>query len=1014
MQIDEKWLSEAAGWKAVKEAKALLSSDAVSTVIRRENEFQGVVGFGKACKRPKVRIQGKFDVSTVCTCMEARRSGAFCTHAVAMILLWIQKGDVDSTISSEKSDSNKNITPSLSAKESEQTLDASLMLHFPPQFMDVWAKRHIMPLRVSVVAEQLIEQGTLNQASLRLLHHISPDLLTKGGMFQAKEGELMVLLRTLANSDGIVSGEKAFRINDQVLRPNVRIEHNTDSDQLDFYVIDLPKLVFLNIANSIWGWGEEENMLTELSFLQDAIFTKNLYERGKASISEHAFISQINQWNERVHIDWEASPNFTIEEASPTFDLVISGGSKKLVAELYVCYAEDIRFKAGSISSETWKHFPIRAQAGAWSLRNINAETDACERLDLRGFVAKDVKYILEGDDRVAEFLAITLTDLEVDWNVILDANIHAYRSNLEPLRPKLEINERGSSEDWLAFDFDFRSAGGTQLTLDQVRRLLQQGRNRVRGKSGKELVISAGDVAEMESVFLDVDPKQVSGRYEVTKQQGLYLRNLHNASHPLVASDISLNLTDPEIHRLRPYQKDGVVWLVSQCTRAGGAVLADDMGLGKTLQTLSLVQHFTSIKKPSLVVCPKSLIGNWAAECEKFFPSLKHITYHGGNRQRVAQELVNANLVISTYDIVTRDLDFFKSIDFQIVALDEASLIRNADTESAKAVMRLKRAMSIALTGTPVENSVRDLWSIFQFALPGYLGRRSDFQLRYEKPMKDGGAPARDSARRLRARVEPFMLRRVKSEVAKDLPRKIEIVEVCDLGSTQRAVYRDLLDKGETIIREFSKNASGKASRMQVLTLLLRLRQACCDQRLLGNIEKADISAVSGKLSRLLELIKEARAGDHRMLVFSQFTGMLKFISESLHAQEIAHCYLDGSTRDRQAVVNAFQAADGPSVFLISLKAGGYGLNLTAADTVVHFDPWWNPAVEAQATDRAYRIGQTKPVTVYKLVARDTVEEKVIRLQQRKRAVIDQTLGEENPLMRGLNDYDLQELLES
>jgi SNF2 family DNA or RNA helicase len=316
-----------------------------------------------------------------------------------------------------------------------------------------------------------------------------------------------------------------------------------------------------------------------------------------------------------------------------------------------------------------------------------------------------------------------------------------------------------------------------------------------------------------------------------------------------------------------------------------------------------------------------------------------------------------------------------------------------------------------LVLTGTPLENSVLDLWSIFDFLMPGYLGSAQDFRERYETAIvrdKDNAALAR-LARRLR----PFMLRRLKRDVAADLPEKIEQVSYCELGEEQRALYQQVLEAG----RRGMLNAAGAGgpaqSRMIVLTALLRLRQICCDARLL-NLDRPGAAPPSGKTELFLELLEEALDGSHRVLVFSQFTTMLGLLREELDAQQIAFCYLDGATKDRAQIVEKFQTDPSIPVFLISLKAGGVGLNLTGADTVIHFDPWWNPAVEAQATDRAHRIGQKKVVTSYKLITRGTVEEKILNLQNRKRALTEAMLGDEDQFVQSLSWEEIQELLQS
>ncbi len=342
-------------------------------------------------------------------------------------------------------------------------------------------------------------------------------------------------------------------------------------------------------------------------------------------------------------------------------------------------------------------------------------------------------------------------------------------------------------------------------------------------------------------------------------------------------------------------------------------------------------------------------------------------------------------------------------------MVLDEAQHIKNRQTQNAQAVKAVRAKHRLVLTGTPLENSVLDLWSIFDFLMPGYLGTAKDFRERYELPIaKEKNAEAQA---RLARRLRPFMLRRLKRDVAADLPAKLEQVSFCELTPDQRGVYQQVIEASRKEVLA-AVGAQGIAkSRMVVLTALLRLRQVCCDLRLL-KLDNVKPATASGKLDLFGELLEEVIDGGHRVLVFSQFVGMLTLLKERLAAEKIDYCYLDGSTTDRGAVVEEFQTNAAIPVFLISLKAGGVGLNLTGADTVIHFDPWWNPAVEDQATDRAHRIGQTKVVTSYKLITRDTVEEKILLLQNRKREIIQATISGEEEFAASLNWEEIQELL--
>ena len=396
-------------------------------------------------------------------------------------------------------------------------------------------------------------------------------------------------------------------------------------------------------------------------------------------------------------------------------------------------------------------------------------------------------------------------------------------------------------------------------------------------------------------------------------------------------------------------------------------------------------------------------------AEAKKFTPNLRVLALHGPDRHRLFDQIPESDIVVTSYALIRRDAEKYRAVEFDTVVLDEAQHIKNRQTQNAQAVKAVRAKYRLVLTGTPMENSVLDLWSIFDFLMPGYLGAAQDFRERYELPItRDKNS---DAASRLSRRLRPFILRRLKRDVAADLPAKLEQVSFCEMTSDQRAVYQQVIEASRKEVLD-AVGAQGIAkSRMVVLSALLRLRQVCCDLRLL-KLDGVEPANASGKLELFGELLEEVIDGGHRVLVFSQFVSMLTLLKEKLTAEGIDYCYLDGSTTNRGAVVERFQKTATIPVFLISLKAGGVGLNLTGADTVIHFDPWWNPAVEDQATDRAHRIGQTRVVTSYKLITRDTIEEKILLLQQKKRDIIKATLGSEEELAEALSWEDIQELL--
>ena len=473
-----------------------------------------------------------------------------------------------------------------------------------------------------------------------------------------------------------------------------------------------------------------------------------------------------------------------------------------------------------------------------------------------------------------------------------------------------------------------------------------------------------------------------------------------------------------PLENTLRPYQKDGVYWLRFLETCGFCGILADEMGLGKTLQTLTWLSlprcRETARNTPALIICPTSLVENWNREAAKFTPGMKRLVLSGPNRSTKFNQIKDADLVITSYALIRRDAETHSAQTYSAIVLDEAQAIKNRTTQNALAVKRLHADTRLVLSGTPIENSVADLWSIMGFLMPGYLGTYDDFKLRYEDPIAEGDQIADAAQRRLRAKLHPFLLRRIKKDVAKDLPDKIRSVTYCTLTPDQRRLYEETRQQVRDKMRGLVKEKGFQKSKFEVLALLMRLRQICCDLRLLRNRTPKPGEAPSAKLEALSELLEDTQAGGHRLLVFSQFTSMLRLIANHLDTQHTPYLYIDGSTKNRVELCAKFNTTPTIPVFLISLKAGGTGLNLTGADTVVHFDPWWNPAAEDQATDRAHRIGQKKTVQAIKFIAEDTIEEKVLELQRKKQTLIDATVNTTDASLIGsLTMAEIESLLE-
>jgi SNF2 family DNA or RNA helicase len=463
----------------------------------------------------------------------------------------------------------------------------------------------------------------------------------------------------------------------------------------------------------------------------------------------------------------------------------------------------------------------------------------------------------------------------------------------------------------------------------------------------------------------------------------------------------------------LRPYQREGVAWLQHLRAHEAGGILADDMGLGKTLQTIAHIlieKEQGRLDRPAMIVTLTSLVGNWQRELKRFAPTLRVVVYHGPDRHDRIATFAAHDVVITTYPLVARDRDELAVIPLHVLVLDEAHAIKNCDAQASEAVRRLDTRHRICLSGTPIENHLGELWSLFDFLNPGLLGGRDEFTTQFRVPIEEKADKVRLEA--LRDRVRPFILRRTKDAVAPELPAKTQLVRAIELTGEQRELYESIRVAAHADVRNHIRQRGLAGSTIAILDALLKLRQVCCDPRLVS-VEAARSITKSAKLDVLLELITQQLADGRRILIFSQFARMLGLISESLLARGTRHVSLTGSTPDRQKPIDAFQSGKA-DVFLISLKAGGAGLNLTAADTVIHYDPWWNPAAQAQATDRAHRIGQTKPVFVHDLIAAGSVEERMLGLQRHKRILAASILdpSASNAGAAALTERDVEDLL--
>jgi SNF2 family DNA or RNA helicase len=463
----------------------------------------------------------------------------------------------------------------------------------------------------------------------------------------------------------------------------------------------------------------------------------------------------------------------------------------------------------------------------------------------------------------------------------------------------------------------------------------------------------------------------------------------------------------------LRPYQLQGLAWLQYLREHHLAGILADDMGLGKTAQVLAhllVEQQAGRMDRPSLVVLPTSLIANWQSEAARFAPALRVLTLQGTARTRDFERIAEHDVVFTTYPLLWRDISALRQQPWHLLILDEAQMVKNAGSRAAGALRRLDARHRLCVTGTPLENHLGELWAHFDLLMPGFLGDARSFARQWRKPIETNGETLR--AQLLAQRVRPFILRRRKEDVATELPPKTEVIRRVQLQGEQRALYESVRVAADEQVRRVLKRQSFDGAQIAILDALLKLRQVCCDPHLLKGT-KTPPTMERAKMELLREMLPELVAEGRRVLVFSQFTEMLALVQSELSALELPFLVLTGDTPvpARGDVVRRFQAKEVP-LLLLSLKAGGVGLNLTAADTVIHLDPWWNPAVEQQATDRAHRIGQDQPVFVYKLVVEGSIEEKMLALQARKAALAEGVLGVDGAAASKFSAEDLQGLL--
>jgi SNF2 family DNA or RNA helicase len=685
--------------------------------------------------------------------------------------------------------------------------------------------------------------------------------------------------------------------------------------------------------------------------------------------------------------------------------------------------AARIIFNYGDVDINPLKEVPVKNARGIL-IRDVDLELNTLSFIESFGFVKGAENYILKEEGQLVSFLMEGVAKLQEFTEVYYSEsfkNIRIYTAS------NYKSNVRLNDQDLLEFSFNIE--GVDKNELKNIFKALKEKKKYYKLKKGgfvsleEEALRRIGDMID----YLDIKDAELSrdsvmlSRYNAMyidaslRENNMAYVDRNRRFMELVGSvrearDIDYVIPAHLDAVMRNYQKTGFKWFKTLSAYGFGGILADEMGLGKTLQTIAFIASERD-GRPSLVIAPTSLVYNWKSEIERFTPELRTLVISGNKSERaeLKKEMEECDVVITSYPLIRRDIDDYREMEFKYCFLDEAQQIKNPTSINASSVKEIRAKGYFALTGTPIENSLTELWSIFDFIMPGYLLNHGRFVGKYETPIlkqKD-----KKALEELNRHIRPFILRRLKKDVVKELPPKIEHKLVVEMSEEQKKTYLAYVSLLKEELDEEIREHGFSRSKLKVLAALTRLRQICCDP----SVFIENFQGESGKMLALDELLQESLGEGHRVLIFSQFTTVLKNIEKRLRENAIEYMYLDGNTKaeDRGIMVKEFNKGQG-SVFLISLKAGGTGLNLTGADIVIHFDPWWNPAVEDQATDRAHRIGQKKTVEVIKLIAQGTIEEKIFALQEKKKEIIknvmDDELNEDNVLSQ-MSQEEIEEL---
>jgi superfamily II DNA or RNA helicase len=1048
-----------AGSEVVRMAESLVSRGLVLQAAYEAPFIKGSILWNNHSLQTALKILPDHTVESHCPCYDNRERGIICSHVIALGLVLVKRAtdperDAKYQAEARRAARLAAISDSAYIRRASADSPGAVPCRVCVGLAANWRERaaegrvpltcRLLYANQSVPADQAPRDipfafSHADESVLFVLEDICEGPVR--GQFDVNIADFMNLLQLHAGRTLEWEGHEPVTVNAAAMTTRLRMD--LDRENGEVILIAHTELPFttpgefpLYIVTGRKGWVYAAGHLWPLdkafpepyhSIYRDAIA---LPRKGVLQFLQH----ELPVLSRQVTVEGELSPDlFAVDPAPVRFRLVIRGSPVSLSGTLYAQY-EGNELVAGKPDPRGFFAIPDPADLMRYLVRNPEAEARALERLGRAGLrgEAGDALSGIVGKREVLNFLGSRLPALRrLGWRIEMEGRLAPLFEGMRFATPVAHI-ENGES-GWFDVGFTFEDTAGATISPSDIQIALEKGDAFIE-RSGRTILLDADAVQSMMDVFQDCSSEEAekAGHFRMSSFYAGFVKASLEALDGVDIEDTAAwrNRADqanrkievkqvplpPKVTAiLRPYQRDGVNWLRFLEVNGFNGLLADEMGLGKTVQALIWLamerEKPEARKLPALIVCPTSLVENWAEESKKFTPSLRVLTLTGPDRHERRALVPKHDLVVTSYALLRRDLEQLLTQTFSVVVLDEAQHIKNKSTQNALAAKSLKAHHRLVLTGTPVENSASDLWSILDFLMPGYLGNHDTFRTRYEVPMSHGGPDAEAPQHRLRRKLQPFMLRRKKADVARDLPPKIEKISLCSLTPDQRLVYAELVQRSRQKLTQMVQQQGFARCRMEVLATLMRLRQACCHLELL-KMPGLKPQQPSSKMEMFFELLDEALDSGHRILVFSQFVSMLQILRRELDERKLTYCYLDGSTKDRLPIVHQFNTQRDIPLFLISLKAGGTGMNLTGADMVVHFDPWWNPAVEDQATDRAHRIGQKRTVYSVKLITRDTVEEKVVALQQRKKALINATVESEDSVPAALTWEDVQELL--